>query len=102
MTRYALRKDANETPVVEALRAAGAVVTVIGLPVDLLVAYVDSGGCKRFAFFEVKDGQKVPSARKKTDVQNSFFERHPGWPVCLVDSPQTALRHLNLLRAGNE
>ena len=99
MTRYALRKDANETPVVEALRAAGAVVTVIGLPVDLLVGYVDSGGHKRFAFFEVKDGDKVPSARKKTDVQNAFFERHPGWPVCLVDSPQTALRHLRVLAA---
>ena len=99
MTRYALRKDANEPAVVEALRAAGAVVTVIGLPVDLLVAYVDSGGHKRFAFFEVKNEDKVPSARKKTDVQNAFFERHPGWPVCLVDSPQTALRHLKVLAA---
>ena len=99
MTRYALRKDQNESPVVDALRAAGAVVTIIGLPVDLLVGYVDSGGFKRFAFFEVKDGQKVPSARKKTDVQSAFFERHLGWPVCLVDSPEVALRHLKVLKS---
>ncbi len=100
MTRYALRRDANESPVVDALRAAGAVVTIIGLPVDLLVGYVDSAGVKRFAFFEVKDGGKVPSARKKTEVQEAFFAKHPGWPVCLVDSPEVALKHLKVLKVG--
>ena len=83
----------------DALLSAGAVVTIIGLPVDLLVGYVDSAGAKRFAFFEVKDGDKIPSKRKKTKVQTEFFDRHPGWPVCLVDSPEVALKHLKVLKS---
>ena len=58
MTRYALRVDANQTEVISALESAGAVVMVIGQPVDLLVGLPDG---KRFAFFEVKNGSRPPS-----------------------------------------
>ena len=95
MTRYALRVDANQTEVISALEAAGAVVMVIGQPVDLLVGLPDG---KRFAFFEVKNGSRPPSARKKTKVQEKFFAMFPGYPICLVDSPECALRHLRILQ----
>jgi len=37
--RYAARVDANQDAIVATLRAAGAYVWIIGLPVDLLVGY---------------------------------------------------------------
>ena len=37
--RYAKRVDANQDQIVSVLRAAGAYVWIIGLPVDLLVGY---------------------------------------------------------------
>jgi len=37
--RYAARVDANQEQIVSALRAAGAYVWIIGIPVDLLVGY---------------------------------------------------------------
>ena len=98
MTRYAARVDANQAQVVSALRAVdGARVWIIGLPVDLLVGYTHSSGDKRFWFVEVKDGAKVPSARKKTGKQEKFFDDFPGWPVSLVDGPEAAVRHLETL-----
>lgn len=98
MTRYALRVDANQAQVVSALQAAGATVEIIGLPVDLLIGYVGKGG-PSFAFFEVKDGNKSPSKRRKTEVQEKFFAKFPGYPVHLVDSAECALRHLKVLRS---
>lgn len=93
--RYALRVDANQSQIVSALQAAGAVVEVIGKPVDLLV-----GINGRFAFFECKDGGKVKSAQKRTPAQIKFFEKWAGYPVCLVDGPDAAVRHLNVLKAS--
>lgn len=90
--RYALRVDQNQAQIISALEAAGALVEVIGKPVDLLV-----GINGRFAFFEVKDGAKMPSQRKKTPLQQRFFEKYAGYPICLVDSPEAALRHLNII-----
>lgn len=94
MARYALRVDANQSQVISALESAGAKVLVIGKPVDLLV-----GINGKFAFFEVKDGSKPPSQRKKTKLQERFFALFPGYPVCLVDGPEAALRHLNVLKS---
>ena len=37
--RYAARSDANQSEIVAALRASGASVFVLKLPVDLLVGY---------------------------------------------------------------
>lgn len=93
MTRYNARVDANQAQIVSALRAAGAHVMVIGLPVDLLI-----GINGKFAFFECKDGKKPPSQRKKTRVQEDFFAMFKDYPVCLVDSPECALRHLKVLQ----
>ena len=95
--RYALRTDSNQTQIISALEAAGALVEVIGKPVDLLVGVVNRKGEKTFAFFEVKDGAKMPSQRKKTPLQERFFEKYAGYPICLVDSPEAALRHLRII-----
>ena len=92
--RHAARVDANQTAVISALEAAGAEVWVLGLPVDLLVKYRN-----RAMFMEVKDGNKPPSARKKTALQERFFEWATGLPIALVDSPEAALRALAVLTA---
>lgn len=91
--RYALRVDANQSQVISALEAAGATVDVIGKPVDLLV-----GINGRIALFEVKDGGKVKSAQKHTPAQIKFFARWAGFPICTVDGPDAAIRHLNVLK----
>lgn len=93
--RYALRVDANQTEIISALQSAGAQVEVIGKPVDLLV-----GINGKFAFFEVKDGNKPKSAQKRTPAQIKFFEKWAGYPVCLVDGPDAAIRHLNVLKGS--
>ena len=62
--RRAARVDANAIQVVSALRAAGAYVWIIGLPVDLLVGY------KGHTFLmEIKDGPK----KRLTKLQADFF-----------------------------
>lgn len=97
MVRYAARIDANQTQIVRALEACGAIVKVIGLPVDLLIGYKGPHG-PAFAFMECKDGSRVPSQRKKTKVQTEFFELYAGWPVYLVESPEDAVNVLKVLR----
>ena len=99
MTRYALRRDENEAEIVAALRNAGATVWPLGKPVDLLLGITGANG-PTFALVEIKDGNKVPSARKKTDLQQRFFDLFAGYPVCLVDSVECALRHLSVLRGS--
>ena len=86
MTRYALRKDVNEPEIVAALRAAGAYVYIIGLPVDLLVGY------KGHTFLmEIKRDAKA----RKTNLQEDFFYRWTGGTLCRIDSVEAALRMLN-------
>lgn len=99
MTRYALRTDANQTAVVSALVAAGALVDVIGKPVDLLVGGINSKGEKRLMFMEVKDGQKTKSEQKLTPAQVKFFDRWGGYSISLVDGPEAALRAYRVLIA---
>ena len=90
--RYANRIDANQNAIVEALRKAGAVVRIIsqgdGIP-DLLVGY------KGFTILmEVKDGEKVPSARKLTEAEQKFFEDWRGGLLVVVNSIEEALEIL--------
>jgi len=92
VTRYAARVDANQAQVVAALRQAGARVWIIGLPVDLLI-----GHRGKLFLMEVKDGSKVPSARKKTALQEEFFADWADMPISLVDGPEAALRALGVL-----
>jgi Holliday junction resolvase len=90
--RYANRIDANQNQIVDALRKAGAVVRIIsqgdGIP-DLLVGY------KGYTILmEVKDGDKVPSARKLTEAEQKFFNDWQGGLLMIVNSPEEALEIL--------
>ena len=87
--RYANRIDANQNKIVDALRKAGAYVRIIsqgdGIP-DLLVGY---NGLT--ILMEVKDGDKVPSARKLTEAEQKFFDEWDGGLLVVVNSVQEAL-----------
>ena len=87
--RYAKRVDANQDAIVSALRAAGAYVWIIGLPVDLLVGY------KNHTFLvEIKT-----DARKRlTALQTDFFENWSGSTLARIDSPDAALRMIGILK----
>ena len=85
--RYAARVDANQTQIVSSLRAAGAYVWIIGLPVDLLVGY------KGHTFLvEIKDGSK----KRLTKLQADFFENWGGGTLCRVNDAESALRMIGV------
>ena len=86
--RRAARIDANQTQIIEALRAAGAYVWIIGLPVDLLVGYRG-----HTMLMEVKTGPKKPL----TALQADFFEKWAGGTLVRVDSPKAALRMIGVI-----
>ena len=87
--RYAARVDANQDQIVVALRAAGASVWIIGLPVDLLVGY------KGHTFLvEIKTDAK----KRLTTLQQDFFESWGGGTLARVDSPDAALRMIKVLK----
>lgn len=69
--RYALRKDANQGEIVQALEAIGCDVLVVHEPTDLIV-----GRNGLTMLLEVKDGKKRASARKLTPNQRKF---HGSW-----------------------
>jgi hypothetical protein len=87
--RRAARTDANQTAIVEALRAVGSSVLSLaaigkGCP-DLLVCRQD-----KLYLLEVKDGSKPPSERKLRDNQKAW---HVAWcgTVYVVESVEQAL-----------
>jgi hypothetical protein len=81
--------DANQEQIVSALRAAGAYVWIIGLPIDLLV------GFKGHTFLvEIKDGPK----KRLTKLQTDFFENWVGGTLCRVDCPDAALRMIGMIK----
>ena len=85
--RYAARVDANQEQIVSALRAAGAYVWIIGLPVDLLVGY------KGHSFLmEIKTDSK----KRLTKLQADFFENWMGGTLCRIDNAESALRMLKV------
>jgi hypothetical protein len=87
--RRAARIDANSTQVVTALRAAGAYVWIIGLPVDLLVGY------KGHTFLvEIKDGPK----KRLTALQEAFFAKWAGGTLVRVDGPEASLRMIGVMK----
>jgi len=88
--RRAARVDANQDQVIEALRAAGAYVWIIGLPVDLLVGYKG-----RTMLMEVKTGPKKPL----TALQHAFFANWVGGTLARVDGPEAALNALKIIDA---
>jgi hypothetical protein len=88
--RRAARVDNNQAAVVSALRAAGANVWILGLPVDLLVGYKG-----HTVLMEVKDGPK----KRLTALQNTFFENWTGGTLSRVDRPEAALNVLRVIDA---
>jgi len=87
--RRAARVDANQEQIVSVLRAAGAVVWIIGLPVDLLVGY------KNHTFLvEVKTDSK----KRLTKLQADFFENWCGGTLARIDSPEAALRMIGVVK----
>jgi hypothetical protein len=95
--RRAAKIDANQTQVVQALRAAGATVQSLaavgqGVP-DLLVGFQG-----QTLLIEVKNGRKPPSARQLTDQQLTWHGAWRGGPVAIVDGPDAALRMLGVLK----
>jgi hypothetical protein len=87
--RHAKRVDANQDAIVATLRAAGAYVWIIGLPVDLLVGY------KGHTFLvEVKTTSKKPL----TALQADFFQSWSGGTLARIDSPDAALRMIGVLK----
>jgi hypothetical protein len=89
MIRRAARVDANQAQVVSALRAAGAYVWIIGLPVDLLVGYEG----KTF-LVEIKDGPK----KTLTRLQQDFFSNWCGGNLHRIDNAEQALSMIGLTK----
>jgi hypothetical protein len=87
--RRAARVDATQEAIVSALRAAGAYVWVIGLPVDLLVGY------KNHTFLvECKSGPR----KRLTKLQADFFENWSGSTLCRVNDAESALRMIGVVK----
>ena len=91
--RRAAKIDANQTEIVKALRQVGASVQSLastgkGCP-DLLVGFRGVNW-----LLEIKDGQKVKSARKLTDDQVVWHQTWRG-KVYIVESVDQALNLLN-------
>ena len=81
--RHAARTDDNQPAIIEAMRAVGAKVYYLKLPLDLLVWFRG-----RYLLMEVKD----PDGRL-TKAQVEFIGSWPG-EVHVVVTPQEALRAL--------
>ena len=87
--RHAKRVDANQDQIVVALRAAGAYVWIIGLPVDLLVGY------KGHTFLvEIK----TDARQRFTALQQDILESGGGTTLARIDSPDAALRMIGVLK----
>ncbi|WP_336943117.1 hypothetical protein [Acinetobacter modestus] len=91
--RRAAKIDANQTEIVKALRSVGASVQSLastgkGCP-DLLVGFRGVNW-----LLEIKDSQKVKSARKLTDDQVVWHESWRG-KVYVIESVDQALNLLN-------
>lgn len=95
LNRYAKRVDANQAQIVSALESAGAKVLVIGQPVDLLVGVP---GTKLLMLIEVKNPSSAYGKRGANRKQEEFFEQWGHYPLAMVDSPESALAALNVLR----
>jgi len=87
--RHAKRVDANQDAIVATLRAAGAYVWIIGLPVDLLVGHGNHS-----YLVEIKRDSKA----HMTPLQTDFFKNWTGGTLCRVDSPDAALRMIGVLK----
>ena len=86
------RRDVNEKPIIEALRAVGATVYIMDDPCDLLVGYKGST-----LLMEVKNPESRYGKKGFNENQKHFAENWKGGSFCLVDSIESALRMLNIM-----
>lgn len=91
--RKAARVDSNQEQIVSALRAAGAYVWIIGLPLDILVGYKNHTW-----LMEIKTDHK----KKLTKLQRDFFENWIGGTLCRVDNAEAALRAIGAIRTNQD
>ena len=89
--RHAARVDASQAEIVAALRAAGASVQLIGLPVDALVGF---RGVTHHMEFKTK-GTRY--GRGPNRNQQEFMAGWLGAQVVLVDTPEAALNALGVI-----
>ncbi len=95
--RTAAKVDANHVEIVAAIRQAGCTVQSLaavgkGCP-DVVV-----GTNNVTAFFEIKDGSKSPSKRALNELQLAWHRAWRGGPVFVVDSVDSALQAVTLMR----
>jgi len=90
--RHAARIDVNQAAIVAALRAQGASVYLIKLPVDLLVGY---GG--KTALVEVKNSASRYGRNGLNANQASWLATWRGGTVATVDSVEAAQRLLEVM-----
>lgn len=93
--RRAAKVDDNQPEIVQALRKLGCSVQLLhavgaGCP-DLLVGWQGNS-----FLIEVKDGNKPPSARKKTDAQVIWHDAWRGSPVAVVCNIREALEAIGI------
>jgi hypothetical protein len=93
--RRAARVDANQAAIVEALRAAGASVWIIGLPTDLLVG---KNGSTLLMEVKTLTGKRNPKPARYTALQRDFMAEWRGGPVATVTDVESALRALETLK----
>lgn len=96
MPRYAAKIDDNQPEIVAAWRAVGASVLLLhrvgeGCP-DTLVGFRGESH-----LVEIKDGDKIPSARKLTKHQVKFHREWRGSPVHVVKNVDEALAVLGIM-----
>ena len=89
------KRDANEPVIRKAVHDVGAVTWQLREPCDLLVLYEGV-----FRTFEVKDGDKPPSARQLTPAEREYAEvcRYHHGPHFVVTSITEALQALGVIR----
>jgi hypothetical protein len=82
--RYARKVDKSQGPIVDALRAAGVWVEIIGEPVDLLCFYRGT-----FTPLECKTPGEPKHSKKRCERQDTFL-RETG--CFIVKTPEQALK----------
>ena len=87
--RRAARVDENQAEIVAALRAIGASVWIIGIPVDICAGYRG-----RTTLIEIKTltGKRNPKPNKHTELQREFMRTWQGGPVATVTDVEGAIR----------
>ena len=93
--RHAARVDANQADIVKAMREAGAIVWVIGLPVDLLIG---CNGHTVLAEVKILKGKKAPKAAAYTPLQTSFMGMWLGGPVATLTDVAGGLALIAMLK----